>query len=63
MKDYGYVIGCGCGSHEDGEDKKMTHRTDYGMMNDRPMLPRDDTAISDTTNKANETGLIIRQPL
>ena len=46
-----------------GENKKMTHRTDYGMMNDRPMLPRDDTAISDTSNKANETGLIIRQPL
>lgn len=44
-------------------DKKMTHRTDYGMMNDRPLLPRDDAAISGTTNKANETGLIIRQPL
>ena len=41
----------------------MTHRTDYGIMSDRPMLPRDDTAISDTSNKANETGLIIRQPL
>ena len=63
MKDYGYVIGCGCGAYSEDADKKMTHRTDYGMMNDRPMLPRDDTAISDTSNKANETGLIIRQPL
>ena len=46
-----------------GENKKMTHRADYGMMNDRPLLPREDVAISGTTNKANETGLISRQPL
>ncbi len=63
MKTQDYVIGCGCGSYEEGEDKKMTHRTDYGMMNDRPMLPRDDVANSGTSNKANETGLIMRQPL
>lgn len=55
-------IGC-CIPYSEDDNKKMTHRTDYGMMNDRPMLPRDDTAISDTSNKANETGLIIRQPL
>lgn len=47
----------------DATDKRMTHRADYGMNNDRPMLPRDDTAVSDTSNKANETGLIMRQPL
>ena len=50
----------------DSIDKKMTHRADYGLdFNDRPRLPRADAslAVSDTTNKANETGLIIRQPL
>ena len=46
-----------------GENKKMTHRTDYGMMDNKPLLPREDAAISGTSNKANETGLIFRQPL
>lgn len=48
-----------------GENKKLTHRADYDMMDNKPLLPRDDSglAISDTSNKANETGLIIRQPL
>ena len=63
MKMQDYAIGCGCGSYQEGEDKKMTHRTDYGMMDSKPLLPREDVAVSGTTNKANETGLIFRQPL
>ncbi len=57
-------IGC-CIPYSEGTDKRMTHRADWGMENDKPRLPRDDAglAISDTSNKANETGLITRQPL
>lgn len=43
-------------------DKKYTHHQDYRMGTERPTIHEDEPNTG-TTNKPNETGLLIRQPL